>query len=100
MCIQAQHVSFTEFINNTVTGPRKLFNGVFVGSSLIFLDAVVNTISLSKFFHNRASFAIVHLPYYRYTAAENFTKNFFNNNNAGFEVYTLAPPASQVLISL
>ena len=91
----------SEFANNTVAGPRKLFNGVFVGSSLIFLDAVVNTVSLSKFFHNRASFAIVYVPYYHYTAAENFTKNFFNNNSAGFEVYisSTCPPGLNIPLS-
>ncbi|MCG8624345.1 MAG: hypothetical protein MJE68_20415, partial [Proteobacteria bacterium] len=45
----------SEFVNNTVTGPRKLFNGVMVGSSLIFLDAVIKTVSISKFCQNRAN---------------------------------------------
>ena len=78
----------SEFANNTVTGPRKIIsNRVFVGASLIFLDAAMKTISLSKFSHNRASFAIVYVPYYHYTAAENLTKNVFYDNSAGFEVY-------------
>ena len=77
----------SEFINNTVTGPRKICNGVLLGSSLIFLDAVMKTISDTKFFNNRATFAIVYVPYYHYTAAENFIKNLFNDNSAGFEVF-------------
>ena len=80
-------ITHSEFVNNTVTGPRKLFNGVLVGSSLIFLDAVIQTVSISKFCHNRVKFAIVYLPYYQYTAAEIFTKNLFNDNSAEFEVY-------------
>jgi hypothetical protein len=80
-------ITHSEFVNNTVTGPRKLFNGIFVGSSLIFLDAVVTTISLSKFCYNRASFAIVYVPYYHHTAAENFTKNLFTDNSVGFETF-------------
>ena len=77
----------SEFINSTVTGPRKIFNGVLLGSSLIFLDAVMKTISDTKFFNNRATFAIVYVPYYHYTAAENFIKNLFNENSAGFEIF-------------
>ena len=81
-------IIYSEFVNSTVTGPRKIVsNRVFVGASLIFLDAVVKTISLSNFFHNRASFAIVYVPHYHYTAAKIFTKNLFSDNSAGFEVY-------------
>ena len=56
-------IIYSEFVNSTVTGPRKIVsNRVFVGASLIFFDAsVVKAISLSKFSHNRASFAIVYI---------------------------------------
>jgi hypothetical protein len=87
------------FVNNTVTGPRKVSSGLLVGTSLIFLDALV-TVSLSKFSHNRASLAIVHVPYYHHTAAENFTKNFFSDNRAGFEVYVSPNCESGLIISL
>ena len=77
----------SEFVNNTVTGPRRFFNGISIGSSLIFLDAVVKTTSTNKICHNRANLAIIYIPYYHHAVAENFTKNLFNDNSAGFEVF-------------
>ena len=91
----------SEFANNTVAGPRKIISNR--GASLIFLDAVMKTISLSKFFRNRASFAIVYVPYSHYTATENFsmTKNVFYDNSAGFEVYVAphCPPGLNISLS-
>jgi hypothetical protein len=54
---------------------------------LIFLDTVIKTISINTFRRNRANFAIAYIPYYHHTAAETFSKNLFNDNSAGFEIY-------------
>ena len=94
MCIQAQQVSFTvNFFDNTVPGPRKLFNGFFLGSSLIYIDAVMITVSLSKFINNSASFGVVYVAYYHSTKAGNVTNNLFSDNRATFEV--IASPVCQ-----
>ena len=85
---------------------QKNFNGVLVGASLMQLWKL--SYSLSKFSHNRASCAIVHLvPYYRYNiiAAESLiTKEttcmqcrplkYYNNI-----ILLLALPARQVIYS-
>ena len=80
-------ITYSEFIDNAITSPRKVFNGVFVGSSLVYLDAVMITVSFSKFINNKASFATVLLPYYHYTAAGNITNNVFSDNSAAYEVF-------------
>ncbi len=80
-------ITQSEFVDNRVTGPRKLSNGVFVGSSLIDLDADMIIVSFSKFISNRASLAVVHIPYY-YTG--NLTNNVFSDNSAAYDVF-IAP---------
>ena len=90
-------ITYSEFIDNAITSPRKVFNGVFVGSSLVYLDAVMITVSFSKFINNKASFAAVLLPYYHYTAAGNITNNVFSDNCAAYEVYVI-PRCQQGLV--
>ena len=79
-------ITHSEFIDNIITGPRKLFNGLLVGSSLVYLDAVMITVSFSKFTNNRASFAVVYIPYH-YIVAGNLTNNVFSDNSAAYEVF-------------
>lgn len=55
-------ITHSEFVDNTVIGPRKLFDGILAGSSLIYLDALTTTVSFSKFINNRANFAVMFLP--------------------------------------
>ena len=90
----------SEFVDNTATGQRKLFNAVFVGSSLIYLDAVMITVSLNKFINNRVNFALVYIPYrYHYTAAGNFT-NVFSDNRAAYQVFFSSACQPGLTISL
>ena len=78
-------ITHSEFVDNIVTGPRKFFNGLLVGTSLVYLDAVTITVNFSKFANNRASFAVVYIPYH-YTIAGNLTNNVFSDNSAAYEV--------------
>ena len=86
MYTSAASIIHCEFVNNTVIGPRKFFSGVFVGSSLVYLDPVMMTVSLNKFINNRAIFALVYISY-QYTAAWNFTNNVFSDNSAAYEIF-------------
>ena len=90
-------ITHSEFIDNIVTGPWKFSNGC---SSLVYLDAVMITVSFSKFINNRASFAAVLLPYYHYTAAGNITNNVFSDNSAAYEVYVSPKCRSGLAFSL
>ena len=79
-------ITHSEFVDNTAMGPRKLFNGVFIGGSLVHLDSIMVTVSFSKFTNNRASVAVVYIPY-QYTVAENLTNNVFSDNSATYDVF-------------
>ena len=81
-------ITHSEFIDNIVTGSRKLSNGLLVGSLLVCLDAVMITVSFSKFANNRVSFAVVYMyiPNH-YTLAGNLTNNVFSDNSAAYEVF-------------
>ena len=76
----------SEFINNSVTSSHfpSSIRGV-VSSSLVALDGVMITVSLSKFINNRVGGAVVYMPYY--TTAENVTNNVFIDNSAAYEVF-------------
>ena len=90
-------ITHSEFVDNRVTGPRKLFNGVFAGSSLVDLDAIMVTVSFSKFINNRASFAVVHIPYH-FTG--NLTNNVFSDNSAAYDVFVGPDCRSGLALSL
>ena len=92
-------ITHSEFIDNIVTGPRKFFNGLLVGSSLVYLDAVMITVNLSKFINNRASFAVVYIPYH-YIVAENLTNNVFSDNSAAYEVFVSSNCQQGLALSL
>ena len=88
-------ITHSEFVDNIVTGPRKVFNRLLVGSSLVYLDAVMITVNFSKFANNRASFAVVYIPYH-YIVAGNLTNNVFSDNSAAYEVF-VSPKCQQGL---
>ena len=75
----------SEFVDNTVIGPQTLITGIFQSNSLVTLDGVKTTVSLSEFINNRVRIAIVNTRYF--TTTENLTNNVFINNSAAFEVF-------------
>lgn len=52
--------------------------------SLIYLDGDVITVSLSEFINNRASVAVVNIPFY--STSESISNNVFHHNSAGYKV--------------
>ena len=78
-------ITNSEFVNNSVTLPSILLDGVSIGSQLFYLNEDMITVSLCKFISNRVSGAIVYIQYY--TTAKNLTNNVFLDNSAAFEVY-------------
>ena len=92
-------ITHSEFVDNIVTGPRKFFNGLLVGSSLVYLDAVMITVNFGKFANNRASFAVVYIPYH-YTQPENLTNNVFSDNSAVYEVFVSLKCRPSLALSL
>ena len=66
-------VTHSEFVENTVTS-----------SSMLYLDGVMTTVSLSKFIKNRGTRAVVYIPHY--TSAENLTNNVFIGNAATYDI--------------
>ena len=92
-------ITHSEFIDNIVTGPRKLFNRLLVGSSLVYLDAVMITVNFSKFANNRASFAVVYIPHH-YIVAGNLTNNVFSDNSAAYEVFVSSNCQQGLALSL
>ena len=91
-------ITQSEFVDNTVTRPRKFFNGLFGGGSLVYLDAVMITVGFNKFISNRASFAVVFIPYH-FLVAGNIT-NVFINNSAAYEVFVRHKCGSDLALSL
>ena len=73
------------FVNNSVVGPGTLLTGGFLSNSLVTLDEVMHTVSLSKFINNKASFALMNLQYH--TTAENLTNNVFSDNSAVYDIF-------------
>ena len=66
-------VTHSEFVENTE-----------ISSSMLYLDGVMTTVSLSKFINNRGSYAVVDIPYY--TSAENLSNNVFISNAATYDI--------------
>ena len=82
-------ITHSEFIGNTVTviSSRTVFSyGGFISNSLVYLDAALVTVRLSKFINNMANFAVVHISHY-YNTPENLTNNVFIDNSAAYEVF-------------
>ena len=75
----------SEFVANTITDARNYFSGIFIGSSLVSLDATTISLNLNKFVDNTVGYAIVYIPYD--TTAENLTNNVFTGNSAAYEVF-------------
>jgi hypothetical protein len=71
-------VTHSEFLDN-IAGLD------FTDGSLIYLDGDVINVQLSEFINDRASFALVDIPYY--ATSESITDNVFHNNSAAYEVY-------------
>ena len=78
-------ITHSEFLDNIADG------------SLINLDGDMIIVRLSEFINDRASFALVGIPYY--ATAENITDNVFHNNSAAYEVY-IRPFCRSGLLSL
>ena len=66
-------VTHSEFVENTVSY-----------SSMLYLDGVMTTVTLSKFIKNRGTRAVVYIPHY--TSAENLTNNVFIGNAAAYDI--------------
>ena len=73
------------FVDNTVIGPRTLKPGGFQSNSLVTLEGVMVTVSLSEFINNRASTALINIQYS--TTAENFSNNVLIDNRAVYDIY-------------
>ena len=77
-------VTHSEFVENTE-----------ISSSMLYLDGVMTTVSLSKFINNRGSYAVVDIPYY--TSAENLSNNVFISNAATYDI-SISPECRPGLI--
>ena len=74
------------FINNTVIGSKVALYGGFTSNSLVYLEAVSKTLSLSKFVNNRVSFAVVNVAY-KTDHAENLTGIVLADNNKAYDIF-------------
>ena len=86
--INTINIIHCEFIDNFVTGSSTSFDGAtdMLSISLLYLDGVMITVSLSEFINNSAGTVLVYIPFF--ISAESRTNIMFVNNNAAYEVYT------------
>ena len=85
MYISSVSIVHSEFVDNTIIGPRTVINGSFQSNSLVtFVGVMVTTMNLSDFINNKASFAVVHIQYC--TTAENLAKNVFIDNSVAYDI--------------
>ena len=75
-------VTHCEFLGNTVG----VNLGLLSESSLLYLDGAMISVSLSEFVDNRASYALVNIPYYT-SSGYNISNIVFHDNTAAYEVF-------------
>ena len=104
VCIQALLVSSTVNLLTILQQIHacKLINGVVAGTALVNLNAVMITVSFSKFI-NRASFTVLYVRYCNNgtgTAAGILLTNVFSDNSAAYDVYVSPVCQSGLALSL
>ena len=65
---------------------RVAFSGGFTSNSLVYLEAVSITVSLSRFVNNRVSFAVANVAY-KTDHPENLTGNVLADNSKGYDIF-------------